>query len=175
MQTGINGSIQKSLDICIDVLPDLSEEMKLTKTDLSKLECRLDYSIKSDIQAMFGPEQNNELFRIIWCTSWQGCIIHEKLGKTLRHNKQKTNTENGINIFTVNQLKFNHMEKRVKKWKKGDVLVLYVLSVITDVHCFVHLNQNKYWTSLKEVPNMHLEFMQRCNIHLAYFGQGTFI
>ena len=65
--------------------------------------------------------------------------------------------------------------KDLKNKNKGDVLAIYVLSIITDIHCFIHLRDNKYWTSLKEVPDTHLEFMQRCNIHLAYFGQGTFI
>ena len=50
-----------------------------------------------------------------------------------------------------------------------------MLSVITGVYCFIHLSQDKYWTTLKEIPNTHLEFMQRCNIHLAYVSQRTFI
>ena len=70
-----------------EVLPDLNEELKLTKTDLSELECRLDYAIKCDPQEMFGPEQNDKLFRIYGEASRQGLTIHEKLGKTLHHNK----------------------------------------------------------------------------------------
>ena len=48
----------------VEVLPVLNEEMKLTKAYLSKLECRLEYAIKCDVQVMFGPEQNDELYRI---------------------------------------------------------------------------------------------------------------
>ena len=64
--------------------------------------------------------------------------------------------------------------KGVKEGHKGDVLALFVLSVITGVHCFVHLKWHNYWTSVKEIPNTHLEYIQRCNIYLSYLGQGIF-
>ena len=54
-------------------------------------------------------------------------------------------------------------------------MFLLFLCCVTGVHCFVHLKWHNYWTSLKEIPNMHLEYMQRCNIHLSYLGQGTFV
>ena len=146
-----------------------------TKADLSELECRLDYAIKCDIQAMFGPEQNDELFRIygeqvdkdsLFMRNWVRLYII-----TNKNHIQKM----ASTYFQSINSNLTTWMKELKNGNKGDVLALYVLSVITGVHCFIHLSQNKYWTSLKEVPNTHLEFMQRCNIHLAYFGQGTFI
>ena len=159
----------------VDVLPELNEEMKLTKADLSKLECRLDYAIKCDVQVMFGSEQNDELFR----------IYGEQVGKDslfMRNWVRLYVITNKKHIQKLASTYFQSIDSNLTTWmkdlkngNKGDILALYVLSVITGVHCFIHLRQNKYWTSLKEVPDTHLEFMQQCNIHLAYFGQGTFI
>ena len=63
----------------------------------------------------------------------------------------------------------------VKEGRKGNLLTLFMLSQITGVHCCVHLKEKKYWTTLKEVPTTHVEFMQRCNVHLAYLGNDIFI
>ena len=131
-----------------DVLPELSEEMKLRKADLSELECRLDYAIKCDVQAMFGPGQNEELYR----------IYDEQV------DKDPLFMRNWVRLYTItnkNHIKnmastyFQSIDSNLTTWMKelkdghkGDVLALYVLSVITGVHCLVHLRQNKYWTSL---------------------------
>ena len=66
------------------------------------------------------------------------------------------------------------MSKGVKDRRRDDVLVLFVLCLITGTDCFVHVKGHKYWTSLKETPMTHLECIQRCNIHLSYLGQGVF-
>ena len=144
----------------VEELPELSEEMKLTKSYLSKLECRLEYAIKCDVQAMFGPEQNDELYRIYgeqvdkdpqFMRNWVRLyVITNK-----KHVQKLTSTYfQSINSNLTTWL------KDLKNRNKGDVLALYVLSIITGVHCFIHLLDNKYWTSLKEVPDTHLEFMQ---------------
>ena len=144
----------------VDVLPELSEEIKLTKADLSELECRLDYAIKCDIQTMFGPEQNDELFRIygeqvdkdsLFMRNWVRLYII-----TNKNHIQKM----ASTYFQSIDSNLTTWMKELKNGNKGDILALYVLSVITGVHCFVQLSQNKYWASLKEIPNMHLEFIQ---------------
>lgn len=65
--------------------------------------------------------------------------------------------------------------KSVKDRKRADVLALFVLCLINGTICFVHLKENKYWTSLKETPTAHLEFIQRCNVHLSYLERGIFV
>ena len=38
----------------------------------------------------------------------------------------------------------------------------------------VHLNENRYWNTLKEVPDSHDEFLLSCDLHLAYIGKGIY-
>ena len=63
--------------------------------------------------------------------------------------------------------------KCVKSGDRADVLVLFVLCILTGTHCFVHLKQG-HWTSLKDEPNTHLQFIQHCNVHLSYLGNGIY-
>ena len=63
----------------------------------------------------------------------------------------------------------------VKDGGTGNILTLFMLSLITGVHCYVHLREKNYWSTLKELPATHDEFMQQCNVHLAYLGNDTFI
>ena len=158
-----------------DKLSKLSEDMKLTKDELGELECRLDYGIKCHVQAMTDLEKNEELYR----------MYGEQIGKEPRFMRHWVRlyvitNKNHIKTMAADYLQSKGLElstwiKGVKDGCKGDVLTLFVLSIITRVHCFVHLKWHNYWTTLKETAITHMEYMQRCNIHLSYLGQGTFI
>ena len=65
--------------------------------------------------------------------------------------------------------------KGIRDGTKGNLLTLYILSLVTGTHCCIHLKQRKCWTMLKEKPITHAELMQRCNIHLTYMGQNNYI
>ena len=97
------------------------------------------------------------------------------MGEIVCNNKQKLHKNVAADYLETKGLDLSTWIKGVKDGCKGDVLAPFILSVITGVHCFVHLKWHNYWTSLKEIPNTHLEYMQRCNIHLLYLGQGIFV
>ena len=59
--------------------------------------------------------------------------------------------------------------------RKGDVLALYGLSVLTEVHTFVHLHNNQFWSTLKKAPNNHGDAIKMCAKHLLYLGRGLFV
>ena len=56
----------------------------------------------------------------------------------------------------------------------ADVLALFLLCKLTNKHCMVHLNENRYWSTLKEEPDTHDEFLLRCDLHLAYVGKRIY-
>ena len=58
--------------------------------------------------------------------------------------------------------------------RKGDVLVLHGLCLLMEWHTWVHLNDGKVWTSLRNLPKSHEEVMDQCNLHLTYLGQGIY-
>ena len=46
---------------------------------------------------------------------------------------------------------------------------------ITETQCFIHCTCNSYWSTLKDEPTSHEDYMQKTNLHLGYLGQGMFI
>ena len=63
----------------------------------------------------------------------------------------------------------------VKEGRKGDILALYCLSLLLDIHTVIHLHNGGMWTTLQVVPDDHDSVMLCCHMHLAYLGMGIFI
>ena len=63
----------------------------------------------------------------------------------------------------------------VKNNRRGDILYLYFLSMVTGRHTCVHLKNGVMWSTLKAVPMPHNEHVSRCDLHLVYLGFGTFL
>ena len=58
---------------------------------------------------------------------------------------------------------------------KGDVLVLFGLNLLTEMHCLVHLANGQIWTMLAMLGEAHSTDLQKFELHLAYIGRGLFI
>ena len=54
-------------------------------------------------------------------------------------------------------------------------MCVYLLSMVTANHTAIHLKNNKIWCTLKAVPLLHHELVERCPIHLVYMGLGIFL
>ena len=63
----------------------------------------------------------------------------------------------------------------IKEGRKGDILALYCLSLLLDIHTAVHLHNGGMWTTLQVVLDDHDSVILHCHMHLAYLGMGTFI
>ena len=63
----------------------------------------------------------------------------------------------------------------VKNQRRGDILCLYFLNMITGRHTCIHLKGGHMWSTLNQVPVDHNEHVKCCDLHLAYLGFGAFI
>ena len=156
-----------------DTLTPMNEDLSLTKLELGELECRSNYSIR----LLLNTKEN--------CND----ILYKIYGEEI--NKSPGFMRNWIRLYTMTnkkkleQLSRNFLDstntnltawiKGLRSGTKGNLLSLYLLSLLTGTHCCIHLKQNKIWSTLKEKPHTHLELMQRCNVHLAYMGYNNFI
>ena len=59
--------------------------------------------------------------------------------------------------------------------RRGDILCVYLLSLATGVHTFVHLKNNKIWCTLQNVPTSHHKLQNQCEQHLFHLGYGIFL
>ena len=63
----------------------------------------------------------------------------------------------------------------VKNTRRGDIVCVYLLSMVMGNHTAIHLKNNKIWCTLKTVPLLHHELVEHCLIHLVYMGFGIFL
>ena len=54
-------------------------------------------------------------------------------------------------------------------------MCVFLLSLSTGVHTFVHLNNDKLWSTLKTILASLSELLRICDQHLAYLGFGIFL
>ena len=59
--------------------------------------------------------------------------------------------------------------------RRGDILCLFLLSIVTGRHACVHLRNGRMWSTLRSVPLNHDEHVSMCNLHLVYLGFGAFL
>ena len=63
----------------------------------------------------------------------------------------------------------------VKNNRHGDIVCIYLLSMVMGNHTAIHLKNNKIWCTLKTVPLLHHELVEHCPIHLVYMRFGIFL
>ena len=56
---------------------------------------------------------------------------------------------------------------------RADILSIFLMCKVTQIHCFIH-TKNGIWSSLYEEPQTHQEYIQKCNLHLLYLGFGVY-
>ena len=67
-------------------------------------------------------------------------------------------------------MSFDVWMEAIEDGRKGEILTLFALSILTDLHTYVHLHKSQYWTTLKMVPSTHEKILSACKIHLLYLG-----
>ena len=55
-----------------------------------------------------------------------------------------------------------------------DILTIFALSALIGKHTLIHLWNGNLWTTMNTVSNDHDELLSKCEIHLAYVGNGLF-
>ena len=59
--------------------------------------------------------------------------------------------------------------------RKGDMLILFTLNLLMEMHTIVHLKDGQTWTTLANPNPNHSDDIKCCEIHLVYVGRGLFI
>ena len=156
-----------------DVIQILEEDMSLTKSEVGELECRSNYCIR--YLSSIDVNKNDLLYKIYGeQVDKSPSFMRNWMRLYLMTNKKQLECL-AQNYLDSTNMKLISWMKGIKEGRKGNLLTLYILSLVTGTHCCIHLKQQKCWTTLKEKPSTHAEFMQRCNIHLSYMGRNNFI
>ena len=63
----------------------------------------------------------------------------------------------------------------IQDGQKGDVLILFALNLLMEMHTIVHLKDGQTRMMLANPGLNHSDDIKHCEIHLAYVGRGLFI
>ena len=79
------------------------------------------------------------------------------------------------NYLASKGLSIESWSKSVTDGRKADVLALFGLNLLLEMHTIVHLGNGKTWTMLTKQGKMHQDDLNHCDMHLAYVGRGLFV
>ena len=121
-----------------------------------------DQTTNDELYCMFGEMLGQD---IPFMRQWVRCFVltYKKYGGKLDGDYLKERN-----------LKIRQWLKDVKACSRVDILILFILCIATDTHCFIHTKVG-YWTRLLDDPKKYTEYVQQCNLHLSYLGNGSYV
>ena len=87
---------------------------------------------------------------------------------------EKSFGQRGKDYFRSKGLTFSCWAESILDNRKADIMGLYSLCMLTEVHAWIQLHDGQIWTTLADDKLTHDTAMERCEIHLAYFGRGLY-
>ena len=154
------------------IINPILETERITREEMVRLPCRMTHMIKP--RSLRIPEDDN-LYAIYadqvgksipFIRSWLRCFMISN--DTIIKKRAKE-------YFKSKGISLKVWVMAIREGRKGDILSLYALSLMLDVHVVVHLHNGATWTTLKSPINDHDELLKRCPVHLAYLGMGIFV
>ena len=162
-----------TLGACRETLDTIKGTDALSIEDILLLDYRDKYKVRPNSFVVDESTAKDEMFR----------MFGEMMGQNVRFMRQ------WVRCFVLTHHRFimklakTHLTEcslSLAQWLKAltngcrvDTLCLYILSIMTETHCFVHV-KNGIWTTLGEIPHTHAEYSQCCYLHLSYMGNDTY-
>ena len=79
------------------------------------------------------------------------------------------------NYLALKGLSIEIWSESVTDGQKADILALFGLNHLLEMHTIVHLRNGKTWTTLAKQGKTQHEDLNHCDMHLAYVGRGLFM
>ena len=156
-------------------MPIFVETDRVPESDLPGLECYNNYKIEAPLNHFSDSMLNNHLYGMYKKGKLESPDLMRKL-LCFFSRKYRGLIEPKVNDYLKSKkLTFDDWMTAVKNHRRGDIVCVYLLSMVTGNHTAIHLKNNKIWCTLKAVPLLHHELVECCPIHLVYMGFGIFL
>ena len=76
--------------------------------------------------------------------------------------------------MNLKKLKLDTWAKGVKIGWREDILSIFALSALINKHTLIYLQNGNLWTTINTVSSDHNKLLSKCEVHLAYVGNGLF-
>ena len=159
-----------------DTIVDFSECEKLLESDLEQqLPCFSEYEPECKLNSLTDSHLNDHLYSVFstkrsetvsFMRTWTGFFVRQYRTKISQRVKPYLDSK---------KLSLDDWLLSVKQGQRGDIMLVYILSIMKGLHMCIHLKNSKTWSTLRAVPIHHTELMCRCDIHLMYFGFGIYL
>ena len=130
------------------------EGQKIRREEVCSLTCCVSDEIKP--RSMKVKESDN-LYSIFASQTQQSPYFLRKWLRTFMQSHKTYFEKCGQFYLSTKGLNLDIWMEAIDEGRKGDVLTLYGLSLLIDVHTYIHLHNGQFWSTLKNVPSTHVE------------------
>ena len=158
-----------------ETLTAFTKNDKLLESDLGSLICYNEYQLESSLNNFNDSKLNDHLYSV-FSTKRQETVafMHTWVGFFVRQYRTKI-TAQVQNYLKSKKLNMDEWLTVVKKGYRGDIMMVYILSIMKGKQTCIHLKNRKVWSTLHVTPLHHDELIARCDMHLVYMGFGIFL
>ena len=158
-----------------EMMQTFSKTDRLLESELNSLECYDTFQLEAPLNTFNETTLNDHLYKIYHKKQLVSVETMRKL-VSFFVRQYKTLLELRVRAYLDSKkLTLDQWLDAVKNNRRGDILCVYLLSLVTGRHTIVHLKGGINWCTLKVIPLLHEELIERCDIHLVYLGFGVFL
>ena len=157
-----------------DIVESFTEHDRLLESDVQSLNCFAEYHVEQSLNSFNDQELNDHLYRIFYSKKTENITLMRLI--TYFVKQYPIQISNRAKAYLdLKRLSLDEWLRCVREGRRGDILCVYLLSLATGVHTFVHLKNNKIWCTLQNIPASHNKLQNKCEQHLVYLGYGIFL
>ena len=156
---------------CKNIDP-IMERDRIGREEMVFLPCRATHQIKPRSLRVL---ENDNLYAIYSLHIKQDIGFLRKWLKTFVISNRVHFEESASTYLQSKGMSLDVWMDAISDGRKGDILTLYGLSMLLDVHTIVHLRNGKIWMTMESPPDDHVDLLSKCLIHVAYMGRGLFV
>ena len=158
-----------------DILAEFNETKKLTEAELDALLCFSEYKWESDLNR-FNDKCLNDHLCSVFSTKRQETISFMQTCTSFFVHQYRTKLTLRVQSYLDSKkLSLDEWLMSVKHRCRGDIMLVYILSIMKGLLICIHLKNGKIWSTLHVVLIHHAKMMSRCDIHMVYFSFGIFL
>ena len=158
-----------------DKLPPFSEHDRLQETELSSLVCFHSHQPERKLNDFTDATLNDHLYMIFCKRNLETPKLMRKLIAFFVRRYKKLLFKKARDYLESKKLTLDEWLNSVTMNRRGDILCVFLLSIVTGRHACIHLKNGRMWSTLRSVPVDHDEHVNLCDLHLVYLGFGAFL
>ena len=154
-----------------DKLPPFSEHKRVLEMELSSLVCFHSHQPECNMKQFTDDVLNDHLYMTFHKKNLETPKLMHKLIIFFVRRYKKMLSKKAQEYLGSKKLTMEEWLNSVSMNRCGDILCLFLLSIVTSQHACVHLQNGCMWSTLQSVPLNHDEHVSMCRKARLLMGQ----